>query len=440
MKKRTLPLLLPALAAAIFLSAQSPVPPAPGGQPPVYGATGEHRFNGHYYRLYTGQADLENARKTAARDGGYLVEINSDDENKFLTECFSAYVGKFLIGATRNSNGEWIISSGKPLPHSNWSDTADTTPRGNALLSAVIEFQQTYGKWEPLPPRSKAAGFIVEFNTQPKPRPNVFDRSVFEGIPGVEAAETDDDEKNEPPSDLPSNGISANLLFGRYVYSGGTFRERYINKEITVAGITHVADIREIAANDPVWSKYQGKFFLRLLGDNIICFLNSRPVIEGDNPKVMVKVLGKIVKGPQFQQIILEEARFMSYRQLQRQRRLPPAKPDKEAAQTRGMLVKSDDLLNRGTFELQINPEGATVSCTLDADPDGYGMELYWLKYIMGSDGQLLVGLVGNKLLPEEPESPLINCRIAGWVDPAALPRGGGGHRPTPTPPSITPK
>lgn len=419
MRKFILPLLLPVVAGAVFLRAQNL---------PVYGATAEYRFNGHYYRLYTGQADLETAAKTAIRDGGYLVEIDSDDENRFLVECFGAYVGKFLIGAVRSRQGEWTALSGKPLSCSNWNNAGNTAPEGNSPMNAVIEFQQAAGKWEPFEPSAKAAGFIAEFNSAPRPRPNISDAAGLEDIPEAEKEDSEKAEKNELSSGLPSGGISADQLFSRHVYAGGVFRERYADKEITVAGITRVADIREITDQDAIWSKYRGKFFMRILGDNIICFLNAKPLIEGDSPRIMVKVQGKIIKGPQFQQIILEDARFLNYRNLQPQRQLSTGDPEEEMVQAGGMLTKFDDLLNKGTFELQTNQEGAVVSCTLGADPDGYGMELYWLKRISGE--QFFVSLIGAKLIPDEAESPLINCRIAGWSNAASLAREKGVRPP----------
>lgn len=402
------------------LCAQDAPPPAPT----IYGATAEKQFTGHYYRLYTGRTDLENARKAAIRDGGQLVEINSDDENQFLTDWLSAYVGKFLIGAVTDAEGNWISPSGQELSYANWNNPDAASAKSKIPRTAVIEFQQTGGKWDIVPPSAKVSGFVAEFKTKPKTMPKPADAFGLDELPEMEVEQLEVMEKSEPTlSDLPVGGISANLLFSRYVYAGGAFRERYLDKEIMVAGITRVADIREITEKDVLWQKYKGKYFMRLMGDNIICFLSSKPLIEGNSSRIIVKVQGKITRGPLFQQIVLDEARFMNYRRSQPQRRLPTGKPDEETVQTGGMLTKFDDLLNKGTFELQVDQNGTTISCSLGADPDGYGIELYWLMH-SSSIEQLLVGIIGVKSIPDEPESPMINCRIAGWGIPSSMMNG----------------
>ncbi len=405
---------LAAVACAALLQAQNPI------SQPVFGVTGEKQFGTHYYRLYTGLTDLEGARKIATRDGGYLVEINSAEENQFLNSWFEAYVGKFLIGATRNDKGQWLGSDGKVLAFVNWADPETVAITPKTAAAAVIEFGETGGKWDAVQSSSRVSGFILEFNTKPKPLPRSTETYGFDEQPELVDEDPETIEKNEPTlSDLPASGLSANLFFSKYVYAGGIFRDRYAGKEISIAGFTRVADIREITEDDRVWSKYKGKFFMRLLGDNIICFLNSMPLIEGNSARIMVKVEGKITKGPQFQQIILDDARFMNYRRLQSQRRLPTGKDIEELTQVTGALTKFDRLLDNGTFELQVNQEGATVTCTLGTDPDGYGMELYWLKNT-ASAGNLVVNVVGAKSIPDDPESPLINCFLGGWADPAA--------------------
>ncbi len=422
MKKLIFMISLAFTAVSLLLCAQDDAAPAL----PIYGATSEKQFAGHYYRLYTGRTNLENARKAVIRDGGRLVEINSDEENQFLTDWLNAYVGRFLIGAVTDAEGNWISSSGQQLSYANWNNPDAASVKSKAPKTAVIEFQQTGGKWDIVAPAAKVSGFVAEFTVKPKAMPKITDNLGLDELPETEVEQLEVMEKSEPVlSDLPVGGISANLLFARYVYAGGTFRERYLNKEITVVGITRVDDIREITEKDVLWQKYKGKYFMRLMGDNIICFLSTKPQIEGNSSRIIVKVNGKITRGPLFRQIILDDARFINYRRSQPQRHIPTGKPDEETVQAGGLLTKFDDLLNIGTFEIQVNQNGAIISCSLGADPDGYGIELYWLMNSANIE-HMIVGIIGVKSIPDEPESPIINCRIAGWGTPASMMHSGG--------------
>ncbi len=415
--KNVLVTVLIVLAATIFAQSTNPLP--------IFGATPEIQYQKHYYRLYTAHCDIETARRAAARDGGYLVEINDEAENKFLVEWLHPYVGKFFIGAARNNKGKWSSPNGLEYTFTNWINDAAAR---NARL-AVIEIQESDGQWYAMPGNIKANGFIVEFTSKPKPLPKIAtDIDLMENYETeVTTASESSEGRQVVLSDLPS-GLSANLFYSQYAYAGGMFRDRYLDQKTTLAGITDTTEIREITENDPLWSKYKGKFFMRLLGDNVICFLTARPLLEDNGGTMIFRVQGTVKKGIMFQQVILDDARVVNFRKILSERKLSIGR-HQDNPPVSGLLTKFDNLLNQGTFELQVGKEGESVQCTMGPDPEGYALEVYCLKQ-SGAIKDLALMVVGTPTAADDKESPQTNCRILIWGSPRALMPGGGEQRP----------
>lgn len=74
--------------------------------------------NGHAYRKIR-CSSLENARKQAAAEGAYLVAINDEAEQKWLSGIFGNYL--YWIGLSdAETEGEWVWQNGEPLTYTNW--------------------------------------------------------------------------------------------------------------------------------------------------------------------------------------------------------------------------------------------------------------------------------------------------------------------------------
>lgn len=381
---------------------------------PVFGNTSDVEYGEKFYRLYTGFCSYEEATKTAAKVGGVLVTPSSKEENNFITNWLSPFIGNFFLGITRNHSDQWITSDGQVLNYQNWIDEIAASKKENKQV--LINFSDKNGKWSPVETGAKASGFIVQFNRKPKPPPiingNKYDIPVYE----EELSELSSLEKGSTapaPSELPT-ALSANSLYNNYMYHGGTFNQKLQEKNTTISGLTTPSAIREIQDGDKLWSKYQGKFLMPLLDESIICFLDERPDI-GNAPWSIVKIKGSIKRGPQFKQLVIENARFIGSRKVQAVRRLAASKNDNLVKIT-GILNNLETIINDNTVEIK-NPENDDFrSCTIGDDPEGYALEIYSLK--RNGATSLVVGVIGSLSDPEDKEGPLSRCRISGWFMP----------------------
>ncbi|MCG9127577.1 hypothetical protein JT359_08270 [Candidatus Poribacteria bacterium] len=74
--------------------------------------------NGHAYRKIQCRS-LNDAKKQATANGAYLVAINDENEQKWLSGVFGNHI--YWIGLSDEKNeGEWIWDSGEPLTYTNW--------------------------------------------------------------------------------------------------------------------------------------------------------------------------------------------------------------------------------------------------------------------------------------------------------------------------------
>ncbi|RKU30739.1 hypothetical protein C6497_03410 [Candidatus Poribacteria bacterium] len=74
--------------------------------------------NGHAYRKIRCKS-LKDAKKQAALNGAYLVAINDENEQKWLSGVFGNNL--YWIGLSdEKTEGQWVWENGEPLTYSNW--------------------------------------------------------------------------------------------------------------------------------------------------------------------------------------------------------------------------------------------------------------------------------------------------------------------------------
>ena len=83
-----------------------------------------HEYDGHYYMLTSGPMDWIQAETEAEALGGYLVTINSQEENDFLQRVYFSgperETGYWTGMNDVASEGTWVWASGEPVTYTNW--------------------------------------------------------------------------------------------------------------------------------------------------------------------------------------------------------------------------------------------------------------------------------------------------------------------------------
>lgn len=389
----------------------------------VFGTTADMEFEGKFYRLYTGFCSFEDAAKTAVKNGGTLVAPLSKAENDFIAEQLSRFVGGFFIGIAKNPAGVWVTPEGSNSTYQNWEE--ENSALSNENTRVMIKFDGANGKWVAVKSDAKASGFIVKFDQKPKPAPTVPTNSYGSEIQEENPTELETEEKTTigaAPSELPG-ALSANSLYTNYLYYNGVFNPKLQDKTATISGLAQLSTIRKITDDDKLWSAYQGKYLMPILGDNIVCFFDELPDV-GDAPWSIVKARGAIKRGPQFKQLVIENAYLSGHRAVKSRRRVVASKND-SYVQIFGRLNNAGNIIDDNMVGIQIGTENVLRQCQIGDDPEGYALEIYCLKLI-GETENLAVGIIGVLVDAEDKEGPLTKCRIAGWADPSQMKRGAG--------------
>ena len=106
--------------------------------------------NGHAYRKIRCRS-LKEARNQAASHGAYLVAINDENEQKWLSGVFGNHL--YWIGLTdAKTEGQWVWENGEPLTYSNWGkkgsfprSTLNTEQQDAAVMTFVNGLWQSIG-------------------------------------------------------------------------------------------------------------------------------------------------------------------------------------------------------------------------------------------------------------------------------------------------------
>lgn len=107
--------------------------------------------NGHAYRSVLCRS-LKDAKKQAALNGAYLVAINDENEQKWLSGVFGNNL--YWIGLSdEKTEGQWVWENGEPLTYSNWGKKGRfprstlTPERQDAVVLTFIN-----GLWQAIGP------------------------------------------------------------------------------------------------------------------------------------------------------------------------------------------------------------------------------------------------------------------------------------------------
>ncbi len=106
--------------------------------------------NGHAYRKIQCRS-LKEARNQAASHGAYLVAINDENEQKWLSGVFGNHL--YWIGLSdAKTEGQWVWENGEPLTYSNWGkkgmfprSTLTTEQQDAAIMTFVNGLWQAIG-------------------------------------------------------------------------------------------------------------------------------------------------------------------------------------------------------------------------------------------------------------------------------------------------------
>ena len=137
--KTKLTLFVTVLAVALFGMGCASTP-----KPDVANAV---KWNGHWYAVLPAPCNWETANKKCERLGGHLAFVETEAENKFLTNLLEASnipsKAAWLGGTDEENEGDWLWLNGKPITTSFW----DTNQPGNA--EGVQHYIQLWakGKW-----------------------------------------------------------------------------------------------------------------------------------------------------------------------------------------------------------------------------------------------------------------------------------------------------
>lgn len=107
--------------------------------------------NGHAYKKIR-CSGLDEAKKMAEAEGGYLVSINEEAEQKWLSGVFGNRL--YWIGLTRaETEGEWVWMNGEPLTYKNWG-VKQRFPRSSLSAEEKVAGLMTFvdGTWRAVGP------------------------------------------------------------------------------------------------------------------------------------------------------------------------------------------------------------------------------------------------------------------------------------------------
>lgn len=108
--------------------------------------------NGHAYRRI-GCKSVQDARNQADSENAYLVAINSEAEQKWLTELFGNHL--FWIGLKGNEEGmesEWQWDNGEPLTYTNWIPYFSFRHPLHGKKNVAVVVNLSDGKWHAIQP------------------------------------------------------------------------------------------------------------------------------------------------------------------------------------------------------------------------------------------------------------------------------------------------
>ena len=106
-------------------------------------------YNGHYYKVFNEPANWRKAKKRCEEMGGYLVAINTREEQAFVQQILFLHGEKpyYWIGGTRVGENEWHWLNGEKFSYTNWNRGEPNNAGG---VEDVIAIVKSVGTWTDL--------------------------------------------------------------------------------------------------------------------------------------------------------------------------------------------------------------------------------------------------------------------------------------------------
>lgn len=132
-------------------------------------------LNNHHYSLFKEMVSWHQAKKKCEEMGGYLVCIESEDENNFLYDRIKDIDGSIFIGASdEGKEGDWIWVNGKGMSYTNWAKGEPDNAGDNEHYACFIPLMNE-DKWSDMSSVIRRArnkerityGYICEWNSEP---------------------------------------------------------------------------------------------------------------------------------------------------------------------------------------------------------------------------------------------------------------------------------
>jgi hypothetical protein len=136
-------------------------------------------FQGHSYLLAPQKKNWQMAKRDAEGQGGYLVVINSNEEQQFLEKLLSEalrkenYKDPVWIGLTDEENeGAWKWVNGETLKFTNWqknqpSNANGITPENYCVIWNSVSNGSKKGQWNDIA-GDNTMRYLIEWDSTDK--------------------------------------------------------------------------------------------------------------------------------------------------------------------------------------------------------------------------------------------------------------------------------
>lgn len=132
-------------------------------------------YNGHYYTVFTDDLSWQQAQEACKKMGGYLVVINSMQENQMIVDlCSEMTKSVFWIGAYSDKDGKFKWVNSEEMTFEAWDKNQNEKKAGKyaQIYTEHYENNEHIGKWNSMTSTdgaisfygTKNVGYICEFD------------------------------------------------------------------------------------------------------------------------------------------------------------------------------------------------------------------------------------------------------------------------------------
>ncbi len=126
-------------------------------------------FGGHHYFVFLDPLEPNDAEKFCKERGGYLVRIESQEEQRFVVELLSRVQVEspqiWIGGSDQVDEGKWVFSNGSEMKYTNWN-LGSPNNKGNEDFACILwktpKNPSLRGKWDDKKPHGNS--FVCEWD------------------------------------------------------------------------------------------------------------------------------------------------------------------------------------------------------------------------------------------------------------------------------------